>query len=50
MPYIEADDPGIGVALSFPLVVGAVVVLLVVVLRALLHQATALRTDLEGVI
>jgi hypothetical protein len=46
----RADDPG-GPLLLFLMVVGvAVVGLLMVVMRALLRQATALRTDLEAVI
>jgi hypothetical protein len=46
----RADDPG-GPLVLFLLVVGvAVVGLLMVVMRALLRQATALRTDLEAVI
>lgn len=46
----ELRDPGIPVALVGLVLVGAVVVLLMVVLRALLQQATMLRTDLDGVI
>lgn len=46
----RADDPGLPLLL-FLLVVGVTVLgLLMVVLRALLRQATALRTDLEAVI
>lgn len=46
----RADDPGLPLLL-FLLVVGvAVVGLLMVVMRALLRQATALRTDMEAVI
>ncbi|HUR72833.1 MAG TPA: DUF2975 domain-containing protein, partial [Sporichthya sp.] len=46
----QADDPGGPLAL-FLLTVGVTVVgLLMVVMRALLRQATALRTDLEAVI
>ncbi|WP_344602560.1 DUF2975 domain-containing protein [Sporichthya brevicatena] len=46
----HADDPGAPVAL-FLLTVGVTVVgLLMIVMRALLRQATALRTDLEAVI
>ncbi|MGQ0843090.1 MAG: DUF2975 domain-containing protein [Sporichthyaceae bacterium] len=46
----RADDPG-GPILLFLLTVGVGVVgLLMVVMRALLRQATALRTDLEAVI
>lgn len=46
----KADDPG-GPLLLFLLLMGVTVVgLLMVVMRALLRQATTLRTDLEGVI
>ena len=46
----HADDPG-GPIVLFLLTVGVTVVgLLMVVMRALLRQATALRTDLEAVI
>ena len=46
----NADDPG-GPLLLFLIVVGvAVFGLLMVVMRALLRQATTLRTDLDGVI
>lgn len=46
----HADDPG-GPIVLFLLTVGVTVVgLLMVVMRALLRQATALRTDLESVI
>lgn len=44
------DDPGLPLLLFLLVVTGAVLGLLMVVLRALLRQATALRTDLEGVI
>ena len=45
----NADDPGLPLLL-FLLVVGVSVLgLLMVVLRALLRQATALRTDMQGV-
>ena len=47
---IKADDPGDAMAL-FALDLGAtLVVFLMVVMRALLRQATMLRSDLEGVI
>ena len=42
--------PGLPVALLVVLVAGAALGLLVVVLRALLRQATTLRTDMEAVI
>jgi hypothetical protein len=46
----QADDPGLPLLL-FLLVVGvAVVGLVIVVMRALLRQATTLRTDMEAVI
>ncbi len=47
---VRADDPGTPILL-FLMVIGlAVVGLLMVVMRALLRQATALRTDMEAVI
>lgn len=47
----EADDaPGLAALQLLLLLVGAAVGLLLVVMRALLHQATTLRTDLEAVI
>ena len=46
----ELRDPGIPIMLFGMVLIGAVLVLLMVVLRALLRQATALRTDMEGVI
>ena len=46
----ELRDPGLPIALFGITLMGAVFVLLVVVLRALLRQATALRSDLEEVI
>jgi hypothetical protein len=47
---LHADDPG-SIVLLFLLTVGVTVLgLLMVVMRALLRQATALRTDLEAVI
>lgn len=47
---LNADDPGVPMILMLMLVGGAVVGLLMVVMRALLRQATALRTDMEAVI
>ena len=47
---LNADDPGVPMLLMLMLVGGAVLGLLMVVMRALLRQATALRTDLEAVI
>lgn len=46
----NADDPGVPMMLILLDTAIAVVGLLMVVMRALLRQATALRTDLEGVI
>lgn len=45
-----ADDPGTPMLLFALVIVGAVVTLLMVVMRALLHRATRLNTELEGVI
>ncbi|MFE4836507.1 DUF2975 domain-containing protein [Arthrobacter sp. NPDC056691] len=47
---LNADDPGVPMLLTLMLVGGAVIGLLMVVMRALLRQATALRTDMEAVI
>lgn len=46
----EIRDPGIPMMLGGMVLVASVVVLLVVVLRALLHSATALRDDMDAVI
>ena len=46
----RADDPGIPLLLFLLLVGVAVLGLLMVVMRALLRQATTLRTDMEAVI
>jgi hypothetical protein len=46
----RASDPGLPLPLFLMLVGVAVVGLLVVVLRALLRQATTLRTDRQAVI
>jgi hypothetical protein len=45
-----SDDPALPAMLLVLLLIGAVVGLLLVVLRALLRQATTLRTDMESVI
>jgi hypothetical protein len=45
-----ANDPGLPILMFGMVLVGGVVVLLVVVLRALLRQATTLRADMEAVI
>ncbi len=47
---VTADDPGAPMLLSLVLLFGAVVGMLMLVMRALLRQATALRTDMEAVI
>ena len=47
---LRADDPGLPILLSLLLVGVAVLGLLMVVMRALLRQATTLRTDMEAVI
>jgi len=46
----NADDPGAPLLLFLLVVAGAVLGLLMVVMRTLLRNATALRTDLEAVI
>ncbi|MFJ5860928.1 DUF2975 domain-containing protein [Pseudarthrobacter sp. NPDC092439] len=47
---LNADDPGLPMLLILLLVAGAALGLVVVVLRALLRQATELRADMEAVI
>jgi hypothetical protein len=47
---LDADDPGTPLLLAILLLAGAVFLLLMIVMRALLKQATTLRADLEGVI
>ncbi len=47
---VNADDPGAPMLLGLILVMVTVVGLLMVVMRALLRQATTLRTDMEAVI
>jgi len=47
---LTADDPGAPLLLSVFVVGGAVIGLLMLVLRELLRQATTLRTDMEAVI
>lgn len=46
----RADDPGLPLLLFVLVMVGAVLGLLLVVMRALLRQATDLRSDMEAVI
>ena len=48
--FFTYDDPGLPILTCLVLVAGAAVGLLVVVMRALLVQATTLRTDMEAVI
>jgi hypothetical protein len=45
-----SDDPALPALLLLCLLVGAVLGLLIVIMRALLRQATSLRTDMEAVI
>lgn len=47
---LHADDPGVPVLLTLMLIAGAVLGLLVVVMRTLLRRATTLSTDMESVI
>lgn len=47
---LHADDPGAPMLLTLLLLIGAVVGLLMLVMRELLRQATTLRTDMEAVI
>ena len=47
---LNADDPGMPMLLTLVLIAGAVIGLLVVVMRTLLQQATTLRSDMEAVI
>jgi hypothetical protein len=46
----ELRDPGLPMVLIGVTLIGAVLVLLIAVMRDLLRQATSLRTDMEGVI
>ena len=46
----QADDPGMPMLMSLFLVGGAVLGLLMIVMRSLLHQATTLRTDMDEVL
>lgn len=50
MLFFVHDDPGLPILLTLLLLCGAVLGLLMLVMRALLLQATALRTDMEAVI
>ncbi len=46
----NADDPGLPLLLTLFLVGGAALELLMIVMRALLQQATTLRTDMDEVL
>lgn len=46
----ELRDPGVPILLTGTVLIGGVVVLVVIVLRALLRQAVALRSEMEEVI
>ena len=48
--FSHADDPGFPMVLLFFVLAVSVVGLLMIVMRVLLRQATALRTDMEAVI
>jgi hypothetical protein len=48
--FATSDDPGLPLMVSILLLAGAVLGLLMFVMRALLRQATTLRTDLDAVI
>ena len=47
---LDADDPGMPLMLAIMLLAGAVFILILVVMRALLGKATTMHADLEGVI
>ncbi|MGZ5400119.1 MAG: DUF2975 domain-containing protein [Nocardioides sp.] len=48
--FLTSDDPGLPLMVSIMLLAGAVIGLLMYVMRALLRQATTLRTDMDAVI
>ena len=48
--FLTSDDPGLPLVMSIMLLAGAVIGLLMLVMRALLKQATTLRTDMDAVI
>ena len=48
--FTTSDDPGLPLMVSVLLLAGAVVGLLMLVMRTLLRQATTLRTDMDAVI
>jgi len=48
--FVTSDDPGLPLMVSIMLLAGAVLGLLMFVMRALLRQATTLRTDMDAVI
>ena len=47
---LDADDPAMPLMLAIMLLAGAVFILILVVMRALLRKATSMHADLEGVI
>jgi hypothetical protein len=47
---LTSDDPGLPLVMAILLLAGAVLGLLMLVMRALLRQATVLRTDMDAVI
>ena len=48
--FATSDDPGLPLVMAMLLLAGAVVGLLMMVMRTLLRQATTLRTDMDAVI
>jgi len=48
--FATSDDPGLPLVMGILLLAGAVVGLLMLVMRTLLRQATTLRTDMDAVI
>jgi hypothetical protein len=48
--FLTSDDPGLPLMMAIMLLAGAVIGLLMLVMRALLTQATMLRTDMDAVI
>jgi hypothetical protein len=48
--FLTSDDPGLPLVMAVMLLAGAVIGLLMLVMRALLTQATTLRSDMDAVI
>ena len=48
--FLTSDDPGLPLVMGIMLLAGAVIGLLMLVMRALLRQATLLRSDMDAVI